>query len=379
MMDKLAVACPRGDPKSMAAAAVGSEAAEKKKRSDGQQELFCTWKGPLDALSDHLSKECGFQLIQCPYSGCGSEFKRHELQQHDQTCPYAPVGCLNCSAIVERREEKIHLAKCPGRPFKCDACGIWHGIFKHFQSHTEECPKMLVTCGVCEAKLFRDAMDTHLQQNFPSHFATLIQNMHRVKELSDANVALRQNVAELQNTCDSLTTATFSPLPPTQDGWRTFIFRVPDGDRSHYSSFTNVSKVRCVECGETMCQIGFNIERVRPQDSHDGKLGRWIGFQLREGHKPATHKGRLQAKFEIFRSADPSLPVTIAHNYNTVDISNGDPIVYEAGKGLCIKGKFAFTWGRCVLLSDNLYAASVGSMGALYVKYHIKYEDDVAP
>jgi hypothetical protein len=68
--------------------------------------------------------------------------------------------------------------------------------------------------------------------------------------------------------------------------WRVFTFRVPDADRTHYGKYVGFSDISCVECGRAAMQIGFVVERLRPHEAQQDKLGRWIGVEFEKGHTP---------------------------------------------------------------------------------------------
>lgn len=191
----------------------------------------------------------------------------------------------------------------------------------------------------------------------------IVQLNKQVVALSEANAGMREQIK-------SMTKTRVKELAPEPDSngnvWRVFSLRVPDADRTHYGKYVGFSQTVCGECNRSAMQISFVVERLRPHEAQQDKLGRWIGLEFEKGHSPQV-RGRLWVKFEVFRAADPTRNVTFTHNYN----ADGIGLEYDNQRGLLVNGKWGHIWGRSVLLTACEYANSVGPHGSLFVRFKL--------
>lgn len=152
-----------------------------------------------------------------------------------------------------------------------------------------------------------------------------------------------------------------------------FTFHVPDADRTHYGTYLGLTDAHmCDECGRSSVQLGAVVERLRPHEAQNDKLGRWVGVEFEKGHNPPA-SGLLWIRFNIYRASDVERGITITHNYNEADAG----LPFDNQRGMLVSGKWGFIWGRSVLLTDMNYANSVGMNGSMFVKYYVHFRENV--
>lgn len=338
----------------------------------------CLWTGKFSELETHR-KECMLQQVGCEYS-CGSTMSREEMQRHVAICAWKIVQCDLCQVSIQLREAQVHaLETCAMRPAACDKCP-WQGPHYALADHLSEmCPAAEIKCGVCDVTLRRDQMQQHVQSTLMEHVSRsffIISELkssvslltERAIQLEAEKDAIATQASSLKKAMRTMTKTTMNELERDGD-WRVFTFRAPDSERTHYGKFIPLSDTNCIECDRSAVQVGFVVERLRPHEAQQDKLGRWIGIEFEKGHQPAV-KGRMWIKFQVFRCADESRAVTFTHNYN----SNGEALQFDTTKGALVNDKWGFVWGRSVLLTDMQYANSVGPQGSLFIKYYIRFD-----
>ena len=102
----------------------------------------------------------------CPlvYRGCDWLGTLNDCEAHLETCGYVYDLCLGCEELLQRNELKFHEKEnCPQRIVECEHCR------KDFKScelpkHLDECPKMEVSCKLCDIVMCRVDITQHLEQ-----------------------------------------------------------------------------------------------------------------------------------------------------------------------------------------------------------------------
>lgn len=343
----------------------------------------CEWTGELEKLEVHR-RECGYEVVTCVH-GCGARLCRKVLLEHQPSCLWAFRACERCNEQIRMCNMPQHMEElCKMREVRCTSasCG-WSGFSQDLPKHLEEsCIAMEVECAMCNTKMLRSDLPRHLEQSIYDHMQKVIV---QVAGLKNSNKTLQDRVTVLEKEKGELARQNSEfrqklkylmkprvvelPVLDSPEGrWRVFSFRVPDADRTHYGSYIGFSDVNCAECGRSAVQIGFVVERLRPHEAQQDKLGRWIGIEFEKGHTPVV-RGKLWIKFQVFRGADQNRHVVLTHNYNTDNIG----LDFDNSKGMLVNDKWGFIWGRSVLLTDMAYANSVGPFGSLEVKYFIMF------
>ena len=142
-------------------------------------------------LNDHEMEKCPLRLVECEH--CSNKFKSCELHTHLDVCPKMEVSCelkcgkmvcredmtqhlkqecglmvemckLGCGVKLTRNELRIHVRDiCLQRLIQCEHC---KGNFKFcdMQNHFVKCPKMKLSCELCDKILCREDMTQHLEQ-----------------------------------------------------------------------------------------------------------------------------------------------------------------------------------------------------------------------
>ena len=137
--------------------------------------LGCQWAGERHNLNQHLNEnleegECQFVIVACPY-GCGDDFQRCQLGEHQTICEKFPLECPN--KCGEETIERQHLPK-----------------------HLEEaCPLQVIKCEFsyagCEVECQRQHIQTHLDENMSVHLT-------KVSEQQKSQIQQQQNQIQQQ-------------------------------------------------------------------------------------------------------------------------------------------------------------------------------------
>ena len=185
-------------------------------------ERGCEWLGTLKDCENHLDT-CGYVYVLCKLK-CGVVLIRNELEKHEkETCSQRVVKCDHCNMQMISGELTKHLGKCPKIKVSCNLCGEVmasenmeihlkhdcvmrqetcqlgcgmtqtrnelkiHEIYtcvqrkiacKHcstslkfcdYSRHLEECPKVKVTCDLCNIEKYRKDMTEHLKDYCPEN------------------------------------------------------------------------------------------------------------------------------------------------------------------------------------------------------------------
>ena len=155
--------------------------------------LGCGVELTRDELRIHEKENCPQRLVNCDH--CDKKIKSCELNDHYDVCPKMEVSCdlVGCDTKITREKMELHLKhdcgmvketcklgcgmeltrvelvihekeKCRRRLVKCDHCDE---KIKSYQlsGHYDVCPKMNVSCNLCDTKMTREEMELHLKHD----------------------------------------------------------------------------------------------------------------------------------------------------------------------------------------------------------------------
>ena len=169
------------------------------------KEKGCGWVGEMDALKDHLSKNCGCVKVKCKQSAhkvlltlgwratstssvasmCGTAMERRHLTRHQENeCLYRQYTCQYCGYIdtydaiagsgKKRNEGSMIMyggnhydRMCIEYPLKCpNECGAENIKRKDMTTHLENCPLEPIKCPFSEVcnKYFRKNIEDHKKE-----------------------------------------------------------------------------------------------------------------------------------------------------------------------------------------------------------------------
>ena len=207
------------------------------------KEKRCVWVGEMDALKDHLSKNCGCVKVKCKQSAykvltqgcarrtssvasiCGGVMERRHLTRHQKNeCLYRQYECEYCRHIdtydaiagsgeIMNRSSMIlfgmnssnHYDECEQYPLQCpNKCEAENIKRKDMKTHRETCPLEPLNCpfqqvGCPVGKILRKDMDSHCKDNMQTHLLLVLQSnkelARKVVELSRKNEELNEEIA----------------------------------------------------------------------------------------------------------------------------------------------------------------------------------------
>ena len=216
-------------------------------------EDYCDWQGSVSKLQDHLSRECKYELINCPNKACPAVFNREDLSVHlERECLFRPIACP-CCGIEEYNDEhsqqkkgskkqrvasdgqktaagnipshhihfvggtsshvtpltydlliKKHYKHCLKWPMRCpNGCEVEMLTKSTLQDHVDNnCPEQVISCQFAEAgctvRVKRKEMADHIQQFMGEHMTAMMSDYIKLKKEYSS---LRK---EFQQKCDTL-------------------------------------------------------------------------------------------------------------------------------------------------------------------------------
>ena len=102
----------------------------------------------------------------CPLSSRGCKWlgTLEGCENHLDTCGYVHEACKrNCGKVLRREElERHEKENCTQRQVKCDHCGE-NFISCQLNEHLTKCPKMKVSCKLCDTEIAREELEQHLK------------------------------------------------------------------------------------------------------------------------------------------------------------------------------------------------------------------------
>lgn len=202
---------------------------------NANQELGCTWKGPLRDFEQHLPKQavkdrdakdsgrrCPFYPVSCEF--CGVQTILRALPEHIASCADRPLPCALCGASFKRSELENHQsAECPRAIMRCpNGCGA-QTERKQLAAHQAECPNVKVSCPYrrfgCLEESTAASLQRHCAESAASHLSLLCA---RVDQAERSCTALEATVASLSQSLARVQQAPPAPIIP-----RLFCFTLP--------------------------------------------------------------------------------------------------------------------------------------------------------
>ena len=124
---------------------------------------YCSDVGAHTFITGEHIDLCPKFPMQCSNSNCTTVVFRKDVDEHRKTCPYEVVDCCNgCGLEFQRQKLNNHNKKCSHRTVKCQYC---HITGKHLfiqGEHKEQCPKLPISCpNKCNARIPRDDSTKH--------------------------------------------------------------------------------------------------------------------------------------------------------------------------------------------------------------------------
>ena len=165
------------------------------------QEQGCEWTREIGESYDHLIVECEHMSFECNH-GCGKKLVRQKIADHlEKHCPKRQVTCEHCN---ERGEAEAirgdHLLKCPDCLIVCPSgCGTQ---FKQAQydEHRETCGEVIVPCEFkyagCDICLQRKLLPEHLREDTRKHIHLQSKFVQDKLEVSEQDFISQIEVSE---------------------------------------------------------------------------------------------------------------------------------------------------------------------------------------
>ena len=94
--------------------------------------------------ASHIRDHCPETLVACLH-GCGEQIPRKELDRHAAICPRVMVACGDCTARMARCEVSSHDEKCPAKMVPCTHCGVEYKR-REIEDHDAVCDAAPVHC-----------------------------------------------------------------------------------------------------------------------------------------------------------------------------------------------------------------------------------------
>lgn len=93
-------------------------------KGNSEESHGCVWEGVFGkqgmTIAKHLTLECPFEILQCPYDRCSTRLPHPELSDHVGTCAYRSGICAFCSKALQLVDLPIHQTQeCLLFPYDC--------------------------------------------------------------------------------------------------------------------------------------------------------------------------------------------------------------------------------------------------------------------
>ena len=128
--------------------------------------LECGKKLCRENMAQHLEQECGLVVETCKL-GCGVELTRDELKIHvTDTCVQREIPCKHCKGNVKFCDVTNHIEMCPKMEVSCELCDIVMCRVDITQHLEKECGLVVETCKLgCGVELTRDELKVHEKED----------------------------------------------------------------------------------------------------------------------------------------------------------------------------------------------------------------------
>lgn len=158
----------------------------------------CDWIGELGNMQDHLTKECNFYPVTCPFKPCEEKVERYTLTDHQINCPYKPVACKYCRSTFFISKIQDHHQKCDKYPVECpNSCSEELMERGAVEEHRNVCGKEIVLCEFsafgCNFTCHREDMSVH-NQDVSRHLSLTVKRYHVDMQEMKEKMEQRENL-----------------------------------------------------------------------------------------------------------------------------------------------------------------------------------------
>ena len=154
-----------------------------------KMELSCELKCGVvmcrEVMAQHLKQECGLMVETCKL-GCGKEMTRNELRIHvTDTCVQRLIQCEHCKGDFNFCDMSAHLDVCPKMEVSCELCDnimCREDMAQHLEQECVEkviiCPFAKYNCEVTSIK--RKHLSQHLEEKETKHLGLKLNAMEDI-------------------------------------------------------------------------------------------------------------------------------------------------------------------------------------------------------
>jgi hypothetical protein len=113
----------------------------------------CHWTGILDSLDQHLTLECGSELMVCPNLECEYKVIRKNFEStHKDSCVHRMDECHNCNKTIQFNQISKHMIDCYKNNIKCPQNCLKVFNREELANHmAKECEMRIISCEMKEA------------------------------------------------------------------------------------------------------------------------------------------------------------------------------------------------------------------------------------
>uniref|UniRef100_A0A8D0BBY8 TNF receptor-associated factor n=1 Tax=Salvator merianae TaxID=96440 RepID=A0A8D0BBY8_SALMN len=106
--------------------------------------------------------------VKCPNNGCNHKMELRHLEEHQLHCGFASEKCPQCQGLFQKNKLKDHVnQECPRRQVSCPNCAI-RMPYEEKEVHDQQCLLANVLCEYCNAKLIREQLPNHYDNDCPT-------------------------------------------------------------------------------------------------------------------------------------------------------------------------------------------------------------------
>ncbi|XP_078490796.1 zinc finger protein [Ciona intestinalis] len=151
--------------------------------------IGCNLVVELRNIKDHITK-CPHRRTPCK-NGCGLELLEQDLVHHETSqCPQRPVTCPTCQHKYASSAEKEHKEECKQyEPVSCEHCNHEVKRYKLKQHMSSECPQAPIKCVFdkvgCHQQYPRHDIKTHMENTTQIHLQYLLSFIMNLQKQND--------------------------------------------------------------------------------------------------------------------------------------------------------------------------------------------------
>ena len=232
---------------------------------------WCTWRGKVFELEEHLAESCSFEPIQCPIAaaGCKELVLRKDAACHaSETCEHRPSTCRHCHNWFEARALADHEGTCPEEQIDCPNAGCVETMARRsMEEHRGGCGREDVACPCpgCEERMAREEVEGHVAASGAVH----------LRRAWSWAAEMEKKVAEQGRTIAEQNRVNAAMLKRSEALMRVFTWNT-----NHWMGHTESDSYTFTE---GVSGIGFF------KKSEHGSKGYCMGFELEEGPTCTIH------------------------------------------------------------------------------------------